>query len=119
MCYNNVHLVLILSNLIYFRGSRSPVYSMSYNPAENAVVLCTVSHKETLWYLNKCSLYIISFIRFLKCTTLIEAFKACLSRDLIHALSPLTLRQNWLQFNILDTDTDQRLIFQTNCNLFF
>ena len=22
-------------------GSRSPVYSMSYNPAENAVILCT------------------------------------------------------------------------------
>ena len=29
--------------VFYYRGSRSPVFSMSYNPAENAVLLCTVS----------------------------------------------------------------------------
>lgn len=32
----------ILSNFCS-SGSRSPVYSMSYNPAENAILLCTVS----------------------------------------------------------------------------
>jgi len=25
-------------------SSRTPVYSMSFNPAENCVLLCTVSH---------------------------------------------------------------------------
>lgn len=39
--------ILLFMTLIYFynsrNSSRTPVYSMSYNPAENCVLLCTVS----------------------------------------------------------------------------
>ena len=36
-------LIIYLLFFSYFRGSRSPVSLMSYNPAENAILLVTVS----------------------------------------------------------------------------
>lgn len=48
----NVHLQQVwtfqLNSFFYIRsGSKFPVFSMSYNPAENAVLLCTVSIVES------------------------------------------------------------------------
>ena len=41
-------------------GSKSPVYSMSYNPAENAVLVCTVSFSFTGFIL----FYVIILMRY-------------------------------------------------------
>ena len=46
---NKLPSVFTLFALFVFRGasSRTPVYSLSYNPAENAVLVCTVSSYTT------------------------------------------------------------------------
>ncbi len=44
-----------------FRGNRSPVYSMSYNPAENSVLLCTVSVAQSFNSTFKSLLTVIQF----------------------------------------------------------